>query len=52
MFEAKEGWAPLCRFLDRPVPAGPFPHVNTRDELRAMVGLRESKGVARGAAPK
>jgi hypothetical protein len=24
------GWAPLCAFLDRPVPREPFPHVNTR----------------------
>ena len=52
VFEAKEGWAPLCRFLDRPVPAEPFPHVNTRDEMRAMVGIGESKGGARGPAPE
>jgi hypothetical protein len=29
VFDVKEGWQPLCAFLDFPVPAGePFPHVN------------------------
>ena len=23
-----EGWEPLCRFLGKPVPSDPFPHVN------------------------
>ncbi|RKK90201.1 hypothetical protein BFJ68_g4538 [Fusarium oxysporum] len=23
-----DGWEPLCKFLDKPVPDGPFPHVN------------------------
>ena len=25
VFEVKEGWEPLCRFLDVPIPDGPFP---------------------------
>lgn len=28
VFEASQGWAPLCAFLGVPVPAEPFPHVN------------------------
>ncbi|HEU5431041.1 MAG TPA: sulfotransferase [Thermomicrobiales bacterium] len=29
VFEVKQGWEPLCAFLDMPVPEGePFPHVN------------------------
>ena len=28
VFEPKQGWEPLCAFLDLPVPEGPFPHVN------------------------
>jgi hypothetical protein len=29
VFEVKQGWEPLCAFLDVPVPEGePFPHVN------------------------
>lgn len=26
-----DGWEPLCKFLDKPVPDVPFPHVNTMD---------------------
>lgn len=33
VFSPKEGWEPLCRFLDVPVPDAPFPRVNSRDEL-------------------
>lgn len=33
-FNLKEGWKPLCEFLDVPVPEGiPFPHVHTRAKL-------------------
>lgn len=27
---AGDGWEPLCKFLDRPIPAEPFPHLNKR----------------------
>ncbi|MEO8309049.1 MAG: sulfotransferase family protein [Pseudomonadota bacterium] len=33
VFSPKEGWEPLCAFLDVPVPSVPFPRVNSRDEL-------------------
>jgi hypothetical protein len=33
VFDVKQGWEPLCRFLDVPVPAGePFPHINSATE--------------------
>ena len=35
VFHPKEGWEPLCEFLGVPVPDGPFPRVNSRDELGA-----------------
>lgn len=28
VYDVKEGWGPLCRFLEVPVPGTPFPHVN------------------------
>lgn len=31
VFEVKQGWEPLCRFLNVPVPATPFPRVNERE---------------------
>ena len=34
VFEVSEGWQPLCDFLDVPVPAGPFPHLNDSASLR------------------
>jgi hypothetical protein len=30
LFDVREGWAPLCAFLGRPVPDEPFPQVNDR----------------------
>lgn len=30
-FTIGDGWEPLCRFLDRPVPDLPFPHTNRPD---------------------
>jgi hypothetical protein len=33
VFHPKDGWEPLCAFLGVPVPAEPFPRVNSRDEL-------------------
>ena len=29
-YEVKQGWEPLCEFLDVPVPDEPFPHLNDR----------------------
>ncbi len=37
VFEAKDGWAPLCDFLSVPVPAEPFPRVNSKEEMKPMM---------------
>jgi hypothetical protein len=34
VMDVREGWAPLCCFLDVPVPDGPFPHLNDRQEFQ------------------
>jgi hypothetical protein len=34
VFEAEQGWAPLCAFLDQPVPNEPFPQTNERAAFR------------------
>jgi Sulfotransferase domain len=37
IYEAKEGWKPLCDFLGVEVPEGkPFPHLNDADSFRKM----------------
>jgi Sulfotransferase domain len=33
IYEVKDGWGPLCAFLDVPVPADPFPRTNDRSEF-------------------
>ena len=41
IFNVKEGWQPLCQFLDRPVPDVPFPHKNDRSVmLRRFQAIR------------
>ena len=32
VYDVKEGWKPLCRFLDVPVPDAPFPRANTSQD--------------------
>ncbi len=36
-----DGWEPICAALSLPVPAEPFPHVNTTSDFRAMAGFDE-----------
>lgn len=40
VFQAGDGWEPLCAFLGVPVPDAPFPRVNTRQEFQARVQAR------------
>jgi hypothetical protein len=37
VFEVKQGWAPLCKFLDVPEPNEPFPRVNDTAEFKRRV---------------
>ena len=37
VFEAKQGWAPICEFLGVPVPDTPFPHVNEGVVIKRLV---------------
>ena len=34
-----DGWEPICTALGVPVPADPFPHVNSTADFRAMTGM-------------
>ncbi len=41
VYEVKEGWQPLCKFLGVEVPKDkPFPHLNDTDTFRKMVRRR------------
>jgi len=40
VFDVAEGWEPLCRFLDVPVPDTPFPRTNSTDEFWDKIRAR------------
>lgn len=42
--DLKEGWEPLAKFLDKPVPKEPFPHANDGEAMQKF-----AKGVFRTA---
>jgi hypothetical protein len=51
VFEARDGWEPLCKLLDLPVPEEPYPHINSKEEfdavfelLRSPIGARAMNG--------
>lgn len=42
-FDVAEGWEPLCRFLEVPVPDAPFPRTNSTEEFQARVAARHKR---------
>ena len=44
VYDPADGWEPLCRFLGRPIPAEPFPRVNSTEEFKSMISAREKGG--------
>jgi len=48
-FDVRQGWAPLCQFLQVPVPAEPFPYLNAGIEpLRKLFRKTILRWVLRG----
>lgn len=52
-WSVEDGWAPLCKFLGKPVPDEPFPHANAaagwagrESELAKRYGLAAAHNVA------
>jgi len=43
VFEAKEGWAPLCAFLGRPIPETDYPRVNSTEDFRKIFPAGSAK---------
>lgn len=48
-FSVKEGWKPLCQFLEVPVPHGAFPNVNDQQEFQARTRTYKRKVLLRAA---
>ena len=45
VFSVKEGWEPLCAFLDVPIPDQPFPHVNDTKTMQRQFGMMRAVAV-------
>ncbi len=37
VYQVSDGWAPLCEFLDVPVPSMEFPRINSRNETKELM---------------
>jgi hypothetical protein len=46
VYEITEGWAPLCEFLDKPVPDTPFPHLNDGESFRRFITRMRAASIA------
>jgi hypothetical protein len=46
VYDVKEGWGPLCAFLDVPVPDVPFPRVNDSKEMGRIYLFMQVYGAA------
>ena len=52
IYEAGQGWEPLCAFLDVPIPDAPYPSENNRAEFIARVaGMVQGTGTLPPAQP-
>lgn len=38
--EMSEGWAPLCKMLDKPIPEEPFPRANDSEAADELIELK------------
>lgn len=43
VWRAGDGWAPLARALELPVPDEPFPRANTSEEFKARIATRSAE---------
>ena len=46
VYQVTEGWAPLCRFLEKPVPDTPFPHLNDAASFRRRIRRMRALSIA------
>ena len=43
VFDVREGWEPLCRFLEVPIPDEPFPRLNDTATTQAMIRMMRER---------
>jgi Sulfotransferase domain len=44
VYEARQGWEPLCAFLGVPVPVLPYPRANSKADIQATMAQRLEAG--------
>jgi hypothetical protein len=43
VFNSAQGWAPLCEFLEVPVPDEPYPKTNTSEDFAKMMAANRAR---------
>lgn len=46
VYEVSQGWEPLCKFLNKPIPDVPFPNVNDTAHFQKMINAINEQGFA------
>ena len=44
VYEVSQGWEPLCKFLNKPIPNVPFPNVNDTPHFQKMIEVVNQQG--------
>lgn len=44
VFEAKDGWEPLCKFLGKEIPKESYPNVNDTNQFKKLIFYRSLYG--------
>lgn len=45
VYDVKQGWEPLCKFLEVPIPNTPFPHLNDTKSFQRIFAIANALGV-------
>ncbi len=52
VYNVKDGWAPLCNFLQAPIPATPLPRSNTKEDFKkGVVAMGKGADIPADAYP-
>ena len=39
IYDIKDGWLPLCKFLNKPIPDIPFPYMNDNNDFQRLIRI-------------
>jgi len=48
-YELGSGWEPLCKFLGKPIPNEPFPHINEKAALKEWIAITTRRSLFNAA---